>query len=150
MTMSGYEAILKTAIENEMEAHDFYRSAAVLVQDDGLKAVFGNLAKDELKHRVLLEGYLNSTESLVFETLNNYQVSEAVDRPILSTTMGYVDAIALAMKKEEEAMVMYSGLAEGCSDPQHRTVFMELSKMEAGHKSALEEIYLNASCVEAW
>jgi len=150
MTREAYVSILKSAVENEIEAYEFYRGASEMAKDSALQGIFSSLAKDELKHKVLLEAYLNGTEELSFEEAQDYKVSETVETPVLSTTMGFVDAIALAMKKEEEAMALYKAFADASLDPKQRQMFLELSKMEGGHKAGLEEVFLNAACVEAW
>lgn len=150
MTREAYISILKSAVQNEIEAYEFYRNASEISKDSALQGVFNNLAKDELKHKVLLEGYLNGTEALTFEETQDYKVSETVEAPTLSTAMRFVDAIALAMKKEEEAMNLYKAFADASQDAKQREMFLELSKMEGGHKAGLEDVFLNAACVEAW
>lgn len=150
MTQDEAVTILKTAVQNEIEAYEFYRDAAEMTADAALKAVFANLAKDELKHKVLLEGCVSGARPLAFQEVQDYQVSETVESPVLSTGMRFVDAIALAMKKEEEAMKMYAALARSSSDPEQQNMFTELANMEAGHKAGLEDIFVNAAFVEAW
>lgn len=150
MTKEAYIEILRMAVGNEAEAYEFYRNASEIASDNGLKGVFANLAKEELKHKMLLEGYTSGAEQLSFDEAQDYQVSETVESPKLTTEMRFVDAIALAMKKEEEAMAMYKAFADASLDAAQREMFLELSKMEAGHKVGLEEIYINAACVEAW
>lgn len=150
MTHEAYIRILESAVENETEAHAFYLSASAAAQDAALKGIFSGLAEEELKHKALLQGYLQGTEALRFDETVDYHVSDTVDAPILSTAMSFTDAVALAMKKEEEAMALYKAFADASPDPAQRQVFLELSKMEAGHKAGLEEIFLNAACAEAW
>ncbi len=150
MTTEQYVDILKMAVENEIEAYEFYKSAAELAKDSALKGIFSDLSKEELKHKVLLEGYVSSGSELSFDESKDYNVSQTVESPVLSTEMKFVDAIALAMKKEEEAMSMYSAFAAASVDAKQKEMFMELSKMEAGHKTGLEEVYVNVAFAEAW
>lgn len=151
MNLKQYEDILSTAVNNEVEAYEFYKAAAEKISDSSLKSVFSDLAKEELKHKVLLEGYLkNEGKKLKFDETKDYKVSETVEEKPLSTDMKFVDAIALAMKKEEEAMNMYNQFAESSEDEAQREAFLELAKMELGHKARLEEIYTNAAYVEVW
>lgn len=150
MTTDQYTDILKMAIQNEMEAYAFYKSAADLVRHSALKKTFADLAREELKHKVLLEGYVGGETELRFDEAKDYKVSQTIESPILSTEMKFTEAIALAMKKEEEAMKMYAVFAEASTDEKQKKMFMELSKMESGHKRGLEEIYVNTAFVEAW
>jgi len=59
--------------------------------------------------------------------------------------MSYVDGIALAMKKEEEAMKMYTKFAEASIDADLKNTFSQLAKMEKGHKLKLETLYNNSA-----
>lgn len=64
--------------------------------------------------------------------------------------MAPADALALAMKKEEDAMNYYAGLARECDDPGLRETLLELSKMEQGHKTRLEKAFLDIGYPEVW
>ncbi len=149
--MKNYRDILTMAVENEVEAHEFYKAAASKVADKNLKKTFEDLAKEETKHKVLLQGYLkNDLKTMKFKDNKDFQVSETVEEKTLTTDMSFKDAIALAMKKEEEAMNMYRQFAEASEDDKQRETFEELVKMEQQHKTRLEDIYTNAAFVEVW
>lgn len=150
MKQSAYTEILHQAVEREAEAYTFYRDAATKVGESGLRTVFENLAKDELKHKVLLESFLAAPDRLHFEEGHDYGVSETVEEKMLSAEMNFADAIALAMKKEEAAVVMYRAFAEASRDAEQQALFSELARMELGHKANLEDIFVNASMVEVW
>ncbi len=60
------------------------------------------------------------------------------------------DAIALAIKKEEEAMNVYSLFSQSSSEPEQARIFEELATMEQGHKVKLEELYTNMAFPEVW
>jgi rubrerythrin len=60
------------------------------------------------------------------------------------------DTIALAMKNEEEAMNMYTDLANCSSDQEQKKVFQALAKMEQGHKARLEDMFTNMAFPEVW
>jgi len=149
--MKTYEDILAMAVKNEVEAHEFYKAAAEKVQDKNLQKTFEDLAKEETKHKVLLQGYLdNDIKTMKFKENKDFQLSETVEEKTLSTDMSFKDAIALAMKKEEEAMNMYRQFAEASEGEKQKETFVELVKMEQQHKTRLEDIYSNAAFVEVW
>ena len=104
--MKNYKEILKMAVGNEVEAYEFYRDAAAKMKDPAMKKTFMELADEESGHKVLLEGYLsNEMKDMKFSEEKDYKVAETVEAPqALSTDMAFKDAIALAMKKEQEAM----------------------------------------------
>ena len=149
--MKSYKDILAMAVENEVEAHEFYKAAAAKIQDKNLKKTFEDLAEEETKHKVLLQGYLeNDMKTMKFKENKDFQLSETIEEQALSTDMSFKDAIALAMKKEEEAMNMYRQFAEASEDEKQKETFEELVKMEQQHKTRLEDIYTNAAFVEVW
>ncbi len=149
--MKSYKDILAMAVENEVEAHEFYKAAAEKIQDKNLKKTFEDLAEEETKHKVLLQGYLeNDMKTMKFKENKDFQLSETVEEKTLTTDMSFKDAIALAMKKEEEAMNMYRQFAEASEDDKQRETFEELVKMEQQHKTRLEDIYSNAAFAEVW
>ncbi|SHK38933.1 Rubrerythrin [Anaerobranca californiensis DSM 14826] len=151
METRSYKEIFAMAVENEVEAYEFYKDAAGKVKDENLKYIFDFLAKEELNHKALLQGFIkDESKELVFEDFPVYDVVQQKEEKKLSTEMKFVDAIALAISKEEEAMELYQGFADRSKDPEQAKIFTELVKMEKSHKAKLEEIYVNASAVEAW
>ena len=60
------------------------------------------------------------------------------------------DAIALAVKNEEEAMDMYKKMAECSADAEQKKMFQQLSNMEQGHKVKLEDTFTNMAFPEVW
>ncbi len=116
-----------------------------------MKKTFQELADDEAGHKALLEVYLaNDMKEMKFIDEKDYRVSETVGAQVLSTDMAFKDAIALAMKKEQEAMEMYQQFAFASAEGKQKDTFAELAKMEQGHKVRLEDIYTNAAFVEVW
>lgn len=59
-----------------------------------------------------------------------------------------LDGLKLVIKKEE-AMEMYEKLADISVNPEQRNLFLELAKVERGHKTRLEDIYINSAFVES-
>ena len=150
--MKNYKEILKMAVGNEVEAYEFYRDAAAKMKDPAMKKTFMELADEESGHKVLLEGYLsNEMKDMKFSDEKDYKVAETVEAPqTLSTDMAFKDAIALAMKKEQEAMEMYQLFADASEEDKQKETFLELAKMEKGHKVRLEDIYTNIAFIEVW
>ena len=61
-----------------------------------------------------------------------------------------LDGLVIAIKKELEAMQMYTQLAKTSTDAEQKNIFIELASMERGHKSRLEDIYTNMAFPEVW
>lgn len=151
MKSEDLRSIIDFAVENEIESYEFYRGAAEKVEDAFLKETFQDLAADELEHKEFLQDFLVSdVEEIKLNEFSDYKISETIDKPELNVEMKFTDAIALAIKNEEEAMFMYQSLAEACVDKEHEKLFLGLMEMEKMHKAKLEEIYLNVAYAEVW
>lgn len=61
-----------------------------------------------------------------------------------------VDAIALAMKKEEAAMQQYTRLAQASMDAEQKKIFLELAEMEREHKTKMEAAFVDIGYPEVW
>jgi len=85
-----------------------------------------------------------------FDEAKDYKVSQTVEKPKLSLQMKPADAIALAMKEEEEAMEMYQALAASSKDSEQQDMFKALAQMEKNHKVRLEDMYTTMAFPEAW
>jgi rubrerythrin len=151
MTLEEFNKIISDAINNEEEAYLFYRDVAKETNDKNISSIFEDFAKDELSHKVLLKGYLTgAVNALKFDSTADYKVAESVDKPKLSIDMKPADAIALAMKNEEEAMNMYNEFAAISIDVEQKEAFLGLARMEQGHKAKLEDLYVGTAFTEVW
>ena len=151
MILNEYKDVFKFAMANEVEAQKFYADAADKLRDPNLKKMFGQFSEEEKKHREILKGiYISNLIGEYFDEKMDYKVAETVDVPELSIDMKPADAIALAMKKEEEAMVQYTELAEECPDAEKKKIFLDLAAMERGHKRKMEDAFVDIGYPEVW
>ncbi len=151
MTPEQYRAILSKAIEREVESYTFYRTISDKVKDANLKKIFSDLAGDETKHREFLQDLLTKEpKKLKISASKDYKIADTLDAPTLSADLKPLDGIVLAIKKELEAMQMYTQLADAQADPEQKNLFMDLAAMERGHKARLEDIYTNMAFPESW
>jgi len=151
MTSDEYKAILTIAIDNEVESYEFYKGVSEKVADAYIKKMFFEFATEELGHKKLLEGFIaKDIKDMHFDESADYKVSETVDKPTLSLDMKPADALALAMKNEEDAMNMYAAFATASSDQDQKKMFNDLSIMEKGHKTKIEKYYVNVAYPEVW
>ncbi|MGZ3538332.1 MAG: ferritin family protein, partial [Thermodesulfobacteriota bacterium] len=85
MTYDDYKKIISRAIGSEIEAYTFYRAVSDKVKDKNLKGLFSELAGDEEKHRLTLEGFLKQApEKLHFSTSQDYKVVDPLPTPPLT------------------------------------------------------------------
>jgi rubrerythrin len=151
MTYDDYKKIILSAIGNEIEAYTFYRAVSSKVKDKKLTDLFNELAGDEEKHKLTLEGFLKKApEKMHFSISQDYKVADALPTPPLTVDLKPIDGLVIAIKKELEAMQMYTQLANTSTDEGQKSIFTELASMERGHKSRLEDIYTNMAFPEVW
>jgi rubrerythrin len=151
MKPETFKAIINFAINGEIEAYGYYRAVAEKVQDPNMKRIFSELAGDESGHRDFLEGIINKAPTaLSIDEASDYKLAETLDVPALTMDLKPIDGIALAIRKELDAMQMYTQLSQVATDPEEKKIFLELAKMEKGHKTRLEDIYTNMAFPEVW
>ncbi len=151
MKKEDYQDIIERAIQGEVEAAQFYADVADKTVNAYLKDLFTTFSKEEQRHRQILESFRDDpSASISFEKVPDFHVSDTVDAPALSLDMKPVDAVALAMKKEELAMKQYSELADVCTDPGRKKLFLELAAMEREHKAKMETAFVDIGYPEVW
>ena len=152
-TMKAEDAkkIIAMAIENEVEAYTFYRGVADKAKNPTMKSIFSELAGEEKQHRELLQGMLTKDVSTMkFDASHDYKVVDALPAPALKVGMKPIEGLVIAIKKELEAMQMYTQLAKLAKDTETQFLFSQLANMERGHKARLEDIYTNMAFPEVW
>lgn len=151
MNQQAYREILSMAIKGETDAHAYYRSVADRAKDTTIKTLFAELAGEEAKHRTMLEGFLaKPPASLHFDPSHDYKVADTFETPELTVALKPIDGIMIAIKRELEAMQLYTQLAARSTDAGQKAMFVELASMERGHKAKLEDIYTNMAFPEVW
>lgn len=150
-TTPDIQAILDAAILREEEAYAFYRAVAERVSDRTVKETFFDLAQDELGHKAFLQSCLKDPVLLArLPVPRDYKVAEATNEPDLSPGIRPADALALAMKKEQRAAELYQALAGASSDAVAQSMFANLARMELGHKTRLEHLFVDIGYPEVF
>jgi rubrerythrin len=143
--------ILDAAILREEDAQAFYTRVAAACDNAYVRQLFTQLASDEQGHKVFLIGCLADPKLLQkFPLPADYKVAEATSCPESSATMTPVDAIAVAMKREQTAVEHYRWLASMATTPDYKQAFEGLAAMELGHKAKLETAFVNIGYPESF
>ncbi len=151
MKTEDAKKIISTAIDREVESYTFYRTISDKVKDAALKKLFNELAGEEKQHREFLQGMLSKdVTKMHFDAKKDYKVVNAMPSPPLSADLKPIDGMILAIKKELEAMQMYTQLANLSADTEQKFLFSQLANMESGHKARLEDLYTNMAFPEVW
>jgi rubrerythrin len=151
MNQDEFKRIITHAISQEVDAFTFYNAVSDRAKDVTLKSLFKDLAGEEEKHKRTLEGYLKKgSEKIHFSESADYKIVDALPTPQLTPDLKPVEGLVIAIKKELEAMQMYTQLAKASVDTAQKSIFLELASMERGHKSKLEDLYTNMAFPEVW
>ena len=152
MDLAQYKAAISDAIQSEIDARIFYEEISKGIKDDGLKEIFQGFAKEEKKHETILTNILNQEKitDAHFNCDKDFKVAETVEMPEVTPGMDLKNAIALAMKNEEDAMKQYLQMADACDDPDKKKVFEDLATMERGHKNKMEKAFVDIGYPEVW
>jgi rubrerythrin len=142
------EEIFKKAIVFEELSHAFYKRLQEVVLDEATKNTLDYLAREELKHKEILEGYFQGKFSGV--TLGKTQahdskIVEAFQAPPVVPDLPQKDAFLLAAEREKHSHEFYSNLAALHPAGETRDIFLQLAREELGHKEKVEYLYVNAA-----
>ncbi|HOQ79735.1 MAG TPA: ferritin family protein [Candidatus Cloacimonadota bacterium] len=149
MERMQFEALMEVAIERENESYQFYTDVAATMKDKGVKKIFEDLALEEIGHKNLLQNYKNIPDTAMkFKDVADYKVADTIELPPLSIEMKPAEAIALAIKKEQQAVDFYNDLAQRAIDHDIKNACLELAKMETEHKVKLEDVYTDIAYIE--
>ena len=140
--MKTAEEILNFAIQKEQEASDFYNNLAKRSELKNIKEVFLEFAKEELGHKAKLERVKSGKLLLdAEEKITDLQIGEHLVEIELDATIGYQDALIVAMKAEKAAYKLYNSLAEATVDAGLKEILLGLAQEEAKHKLRFEIEY---------
>lgn len=151
MDTQKIETILGLAIQTEIDGYEFYMQAASRTSDPAGQQLFRSLAADEVEHRRWLETQLMAVQAGEGWLAHQERAALPVERaPIfqperLQQEVGAytaeLSALRLALLIEADAVAFYSRAAEAADDEPARQLFLDLVKMEEGHRDALQREY---------
>jgi Uncharacterized conserved protein len=146
------EQLFAVAAKREIEARDFYEAIAKKMTDTAVRDIFAELARDETGHFEMIEKFKHDPTMVmkISAPSGDWKVAESETLPQLNVKMKPKDAIALAMKKEQQAAEFYRGLAGRASDAGLKSMMENLANMELSHKRRLETIFVDIGYPEAF
>jgi desulfoferrodoxin-like iron-binding protein len=136
------DSVLDFAIKKEEAAAQFYKEWAKKIENSWIRDVFNDFAKEEEKHKSLLEetkkgNKLKSSE----KKITDMRIADYLVDLTPSPDMDYQHALIVAMKREKASFRLYTDLARATEDENVREVFQVLAQEEAKHKLRLETLY---------
>ena len=141
MNWNSIEDVMRFAIRKEADAAAFYRMAADR-SNPGVKTMFEELARMEDGHKRKLEGFdPKQIGKMALKKKEGLGIAEIIEDVPFSSDMSYADLLRMAIKNEEKAEQLYTGMAKWVTDPPLKKLLTMLAQDETGHKKKLEKIY---------
>jgi rubrerythrin len=152
MNSDEIDELFSVAIGREIEANEFYKAVAKRVRNPAVAEIFSDLAREEHGHMEVLEKYKHdpTLEMKIQAPVSDFKIAESMNLPRLSPDAKPADAIALAMKKEQQAVEFYRALALRSSDSALKQVLDNLANMELVHKHRLENAFVEIGYPEVF
>lgn len=143
---------LNIAYNTEVAGYHFYTTAAAYAADAKGRAVFMNLAKDELTHIMVISNISDSLKkgagwvgfdealktgaSLAQKGLPLFpEDNDLVKRFVADRTD--LNAVSIGIEVEEAAVEFYSSMLKAAAEPDAKVVLTKLLEMEKGHLKIL-------------
>jgi len=142
MDLKNYDEIIKFAISREEAAIDAYGDMSEKAKTPGLRELLLELQGEEKNHKKLLEDITQEQiGSFKTEDVIDLKISDYLTEEPPSEDMTFQDLLILAAKKEQEAVELYSKLAEGSDNEELKKLFNFLITQEKSHKLKIESEY---------
>jgi rubrerythrin len=150
---------LEIALKNEMNEHHFYRKNAERTANTVGKAMFEQIAVEELEHYERLKALADSWRKnmkwpetiplMVKETAVRSIFGRAAKASVTAAAAGDLDdlkAVRAAIEFEAKGAAFYAELRDQSADPKEKAFFGLLANIEHEHFSSLkdtEEFFVN-------
>jgi rubrerythrin len=144
MDFKSIDEIISFAIDREKEAVEFYTDLAKEATMPSLKETFERFAQEEVKHVDLLTDMganKEKIESYEIKKIPDLKISDYMVEIDYKQGMPMPDILKLAMKREENAVKLYTMMADQTEKEDVKKVFNILVQEESKHKFALESLY---------
>ena len=140
------QAILRTAIQREIEAHTLYRETAQRFEDGPARELLLDLSAQELGHRNRLEALLQGDLFRVLSRaqarqVEDYQITDHLIETPLAPDASVQEVLIVAGKREKGSHDLYAALARLAEEAAARQLFEFLASEELLHKQRIETLY---------
>jgi rubrerythrin len=140
----GREDFIKMAIEREQRAFDFFNTAIKRMTYKGTQVMLGELAKEELRHKVMLEEALEegAVEHIGIDpSPMDFKIGNTLTIPELTDESTPQDLMIVAMKMEEVSVEFYRSILPFFKGSGFEELISRLVREEQKHKERLEKEY---------
>ena len=143
MALTTFNDALDFAVSREKEAVAFYQDLQNMAKFASQKELMREFEDMEKGHVTLLEGVKNSQEParLSKPVPDNIHLDDYLVTSTPSAQMTYQDILIIAIKREKNAVTLYTRLKADTNDPKLLDVFGRLIIEEENHKHYFESLY---------
>lgn len=135
------------ALKMEEDGKAYYEKLASETRQEGLKTIFTRLAEDEQKHYDIFQELKSGTKvpnmpaTTVLEDAKNVFETLPQGEAALEGVSGDLEAYRHAIQLEADSFRLYEEAAGKESDPQVKTLLLQIAKEEHKHFNILGNIY---------
>jgi len=146
--------VFRVAVQIEENGRKFYEESLKNIDDSEIKALFADLALQEIEHRKLFETLLaelppESTTPTVWDPENEIDkylnmmagnhvfISGADVKTQVDSIKGTADALKLAMEFEKDSIIFFLSIQEAVKGEKDQEFIKSLVKEEQGHLKRL-------------
>lgn len=134
--------ILDTATRAEEYAARFYQRAAEVVNEERPRLLLKDLAREELKHRAMLESFkAGAAGKAIIPFEPAVSLEELPSDKALSPQAKLTDILAIALKREEATAKYYEGIARNAPSDKVAELFSSLKEYEYQHMELVRKEY---------
>ncbi len=134
--------ILDFAMNQEQSAVDFYTKLAAKSQNDEMKLIFEEFAREEIGHKAKIAQIKEEHDfDLPKEKVMSLNIADYVAYPVVDENITYAEALKVAMAREKASFKLYTKLASEASNTSIRSIFQYLAQEESKHKLRFELEY---------
>ncbi len=137
--------VLELTIKEKTESYLFFTNIASRISDEPVAHLLYDIARDELKHKALLET-VKYDEPYVYEaSFTDCYLDEALREKMPPPATPVQKALLLAIQWEQASLRLYLNLADRVKDTPLRRLLLGISQEEAVHKRQLKAEYIISS-----
>ena len=142
------EEVINQAIEREEDSFAFYEHLKGIVLDKISQDTLDFMAREELKHKRILEQYKRGElgkDALSLREVVDALVVEALGHSEIKEVMDHKDIFLVAAEREKASHEFYTQLAALQPEGELRQILSKLAQEELAHKEKAEYLYCNAA-----
>ena len=142
------EEVINQAIDREQDSFAFYKNLMEIVLDKVSQDTLDFMAKEELKHKRILEQYKRGElgkDALSLREVVDALVVEALGHSKITEVMDHKDVFLVAAEREKASHEFYTKLAALQPEGELKQLLSKLAQEELAHKEKAEYLYCNAA-----